>query len=144
MVTPGLPIATAFEIPLLAGNLICDRRLDDQDLLVFLGHRQVRQRRGRRGRADRDIDLVVLIGLGECRLGQIRLALVVLGDDDDLAAVDGHGALGGVFQAHAQAGFGLLGVSLQRAGFSVDQADLQVIRLRDASQQNGGHSRNDP
>ncbi len=35
-------------IPLLAGNLVRDRRLDDQDLLVFLGDREVRQGRGRR------------------------------------------------------------------------------------------------
>jgi len=77
-VTPGVGdrvlrgIAAGAEdvpVPLLAGNLVCDRRLDDQDLLVFLGDRKVGQRRGRRGRADGDIGLVVLIGLGECRLG---------------------------------------------------------------------------
>jgi len=42
------PGAEDVAIPLLAGNLIRDRRLDDQDFLVFLGDRQVRKGGGRR------------------------------------------------------------------------------------------------
>lgn len=114
-------------IPLLAGNLVRDRRLDDQDLLVLLGDRENGKRCGRRCRADRDIGLVVLIGFRERGLGEIGLALVVLGDDDDLAAVERHGALGGVFKTHLQAGLGLLGVGLERTGLAVDQRDLEVV-----------------
>ena len=114
-------------VPLVAGDLVGDRRLDDQDLLALLGDGQHRERRGRRGRADRERDAVVLVGFGERGLGDVGLALVVLGDDDDLAPVDRHRALGGVFEAHAQAGLGLLGVGLERAGLAVDQRDLQVF-----------------
>jgi hypothetical protein len=45
------------------------------------------------------MSIVVTIGLFEGGLGQIRLELVVLEDDLDLAAVDLHLALGRVFQA---------------------------------------------
>ena len=114
-------------VPLVAGDLVGDRRLDDQDLLALLGDRQHRERGGRRGRADRERDAVVLIGFGERGLGQVGLALVVLGDEHDLAPVDRHRALGGVFEAEAQAGLGLLGIGLERAGLAVDQRDLQVF-----------------
>src|ERR1700720_1321228 len=49
----------------------------------------------------------------------VRPALVVLGDDNDLAAVERHGALGGIFQSHAQTGFGLLGIGLERPGLAI-------------------------
>ena len=114
--------------------MVRHRWFDDQDLLVFFGHGQVGERR-RRGRcANRDIGLVVLIRLRKGCLGQVRLALIVLGDDDDLAPVQRHAALGGILKAHAQPGFGLLRISFQWAGLAIDQRDLQVVRLRGANQ----------
>jgi hypothetical protein len=43
-----------------------------------------------------------------------------------------------VFEAHHEAGLGLLGVSLQRAGEAADEGDLQVVRARRAG---GGDER---
>ena len=95
--------------------MICvgDRGLDDEDLLVLLGDRQHGDRRGGRGGADGDVGAVVLISLGERAFGEVGLALVVLGDDDDLAPVDLHRPLGGVFEPEPEARLGLLGVGLQ-------------------------------
>ena len=75
-------------VPLVAGDLVGDRRFDDEDLLVLLGDRQHGDGRRRRGGADRDVGVIVLIGLGERRLGEVGLALVVLDDDVELATVD--------------------------------------------------------
>ena len=97
---------------------------------MLLGDRQHGDRGGGRGGADRDIGAVVLIGFGERALGEVGLALVVLGDEDDLASVDRHRALGGVFEAEPEAGFGLLGVGLERAGAAVDQRDLEIVGAR--------------
>jgi hypothetical protein len=101
-------------VPLVAGDRVGHGGLDQQDLLVFLGHRQHGQRDARSGRADGQVGLVVGIGGGQQRLAQVRLALVVLLDDHELLAVDHHRAAGGVVQAHHQAGLGLLAVGLQR------------------------------
>ena len=95
---------------------------------MLLGDRQHRQRRRRRRGADGDVGAVVLIGLGQRGLGEVGLALVVLGDDDDLAPVDLHRPLGRVFEAEHEAGLGLFGVGLQRTGQAADQRDLQIGR----------------
>ena len=116
-------------VPFGAGDLVGDRRLDHENLLVLLGDRQHGERRGGRARADRDVGAVVLVGLGERGLGEIGLRLVVLGDDDDLAPVDLHRSLGRVFEPHHEAGLGLLGVGLQRAGEAADERDLQIVRF---------------
>jgi hypothetical protein len=81
---------------------------------IFLSppRREHRERRGRRGGADRERDAVVLLGFGERGLGDVRLGLVVLGDEDDLAPVTAIVPLGGVFEAQPQAGLGLLRVGL--------------------------------
>ena len=97
---------------------------------MLLGDRQHGDRGGRRGRADRDIRAVVLIGFGERDLGEIGLALVVLGDDDDLAPGDRHRALGRVFEAELEAGLGLLGVGLERTGAAINQCDLEIVGSR--------------
>ena len=115
-------------VPFVAGDLVGDRRLDDEDLLVLLGDRQHGDRRRRRGGADRDVGVVVLIGLGERGLGEVGLALVVLDDDVDLAPVDLHRALGRVFEAEPQPGLGLLGVGFERPGPAVDQRDIEIGR----------------
>ena len=94
---------------------------------MLLGDRQHGDGGRRRGRADGDVGAVVLVGLGQRGLGEIGLALIVLGDDDDLAAGDLHLALRRVFEPHAEAGLGLLGVGFQRAGAAVDQRDLEVV-----------------
>jgi hypothetical protein len=78
------------------------------------------------GRADRQVGLVVGVGGGQQALAQVGLALVVALDHGDLLAVHLHGAAGGVFQAHHQAGLGLLAIGLQRAGLAVDMGDLDV------------------
>ncbi len=112
-------------VPLVAGDLVGHGGLDDQELLVLLGNRQHGERRGRRGGADGDVDLVVAIGLLEGGLGEVGLELVVLQDDLDLAAVDFHRALGRVVQAEHEAGLGLARIGLERAGLAVDQGDLE-------------------
>ena len=94
---------------------------------MLLGDRQHGDRRGRGGGADGDVDAVVLVGLGERALGEVGLALVVLGDDDDLAPVDLHRSLGRVFEPELEAGLGLLGVGLQRAGQAIDEGDLEIV-----------------
>ena len=80
--------------------------------------------------ADGEIDLVVGIGGFEQRFGDVRLALVVLLQDHDLAAVEHHGAVGQVLEAHHQPGLGLLGISLERPGLAVDERDFEVRGLR--------------
>ena len=105
---------------------------------MLLGDRQHRDGRGGRGGADGDVDAVVLIGLGERALGEVGLALVVLGDDDDLAPVDLHRPLGRIFETEPEARLGLLGVGLQRAGQAVDEGDLEIVRGRRAG---GGDQR---
>ena len=84
-------------VPLVAGDLIGNRELDDEDLLVLLGHRQHCDGGGGRGSASGDIGAVILISFGKRAFGEVRLALVVLGDDGDLAPVDFHRPLGGVW-----------------------------------------------
>jgi hypothetical protein len=71
--------------------------------------------------------MVVLVGLGQGRFGEVGLALVVLDDDDDLASVDRHRPLGRVFEAEPETGLGLLGVGFERAGAAVDQGDSEVV-----------------
>jgi hypothetical protein len=71
-------------VPLVAGDRVGHGRLDQQDLLVFLGDRQHGQRDAGRRRADGEVDLVVGVGGGQQRLAQVGLALVVLLDHDDL------------------------------------------------------------
>jgi hypothetical protein len=66
----------------------------------------------------------------ERALGEVRLALIVLGQDDDLAAIDFHRPLGRIFEAQPEAGFGLFGVGLERTGAAMDQGDLQIVRSR--------------
>ena len=111
-------------VPLVAGDRIGHGRLDQQDLLVLLGHRQHGQRDRRCGRADGDVDLVVTIGRGQRGLAHIRLALIVLLDDHQLLAGHHHRAAGGVVQAHVEADDGLLSIGLQRAGLAGDDGDL--------------------
>ncbi len=119
-------------VPLVAGDRVGDRRLDQQDLLVLLGHRQQRQRDARRRRADGDVGLVVAVGGREQALADVGLALVVLLDHDDLLAGDGHRAAGGVVEAHHEAGLRLLAVGLERPGLAVDVGDADLaLRLRE-------------
>ena len=117
-------------VPLVAGDRVGDRGLDQQDLLVFLGDRQQRQRDARGRRADRDVGLVVAVGGGEQALADVGLALVVLLDHDDLLAGDHHRAAGRVVEAHHQAGLRLLAVGLERAGLAVDVGDADLLALR--------------
>jgi hypothetical protein len=105
-------------VPFVAGDGIGDRRLHDEELLILFGYRQHRQRRARGRRTDGERHLVVGIGLFEQRLREIGLALIVLGEDHDLAAVHRHRAAGQKFEAEHQAGLGLLGVGFQRPGAS--------------------------
>jgi hypothetical protein len=79
---------------------------------VLLGHRQHRDRRSGRGGADRDVGVVVFISLGKRAFGEIWLALIVLGYDDDLAPVDLHRPFGRVFEPELEPRLGLLGVGL--------------------------------
>ena len=103
-------------VPFIAGDGIRDRGLDQKDFLCILGDRKHGECRARRSSADGDIDIVVGIGLFQQRLGDVRLALVVLGNDHDLAAIKGHSAAGQIFEAEVEAGLGLLGVSFERPG----------------------------
>jgi hypothetical protein len=75
---------------------------------------------------DRDVGLVVAVGGGEQALADVGLALVVLLDDDDLLAGDGHRPAGGVVEAHHEAGLRLLAVRLERAGLAVDVGDADL------------------
>src|SRR3546814_17785452 len=50
-------------VPLFAGDGVGHRRLDDQDLLVFLGDRQHGARPARAGGADGELDVIVAVGL---------------------------------------------------------------------------------
>jgi hypothetical protein len=97
---------------------------------VLLGDRQHGDRRGQRRRADGDVGAVVLISLSERAFGEVRLALVVLNDDDDLAPVDFHRPLSGVFEAKLKTCLGLLGVGLQGTGQPVDEGDLEGVGAR--------------
>jgi hypothetical protein len=94
---------------------------------VLLGDGQHRKRGGGGGRADRDVGAVVLIGLDERALGEIGFALIVLGDDDDLAPVNLHRSLGRVFESEPEACLGLFRVGLERSGETTDQGDLQIV-----------------
>jgi len=113
--------------PVRNGDAVGHGRLHQQDLLVLLGHRQHGQRHRAGGGADGDVDLVVGVGRGQRRLAHVGLALVVLLDHHQLAAGHGHGAAGGVLQAHVEAHDGLLGVGFQRAGLAGDEGDLHVL-----------------
>ena len=57
-------------------------------------------------------------------MADVRLGLAVLLDDDQFVAVDRHGAAGGIFEAHGEAGERLFGVSFERARLVGDQRDL--------------------
>ena len=122
------PGAKDVAVPFVAGDLVGDSGLDDQDFLVLFGDRQHGDRGGRRGGADGDVGAVVLVSFRERALGEVGLALVVLRDDDDLAPVDFHRPLGRVFEPEPEARFGLLGVRLERTGEAADQGDLQIVR----------------
>ena len=131
-------------VPLLAGDRVGDRGLDQQDLLVLLGDRQQRQRDARRRRADRDVGLVVAVGGREQALADVGLALVVLLDDDDLLAGDGHRPAGGVVEAHHEAGLRLLAVRLERAGLAVDVGDADLaLALRHRQRRSERRERGD-
>jgi hypothetical protein len=56
--------------------------------------------------------------------------MIVLGDDDDLAPINLHRPLGGVFELELKAGLSLLGVGLQGAGATVDEGDLESVGRR--------------
>jgi hypothetical protein len=77
-----------------------------------------------------DVDLVVAERGCERRLGDVRLDLVVLFDDDELAAEHFHLAAGRVLKAHHQPGLRLLAVGFQRPGLAVDMRDLDFFCLR--------------
>ena len=101
-----------------------DRRLDDENLFVVQGDRQHRQRHRRAGAADRDVDAVVVISFVQEIAADVGFGLAVLLDDDELVAVNHHGAAGGVIQSHGEAGRRLFGVGLERAGLVGNQRDL--------------------
>ncbi|MNI55710.1 hypothetical protein D3C73_1106750 [compost metagenome] len=86
-------------VPLVTGDGVCHGGFDQQDLFVLFGDGQHGQRDAGRGRADGNVGVVVSIGRGQLRAGDIRFALVVFFDDTDLAAGHGHRALRGVLQA---------------------------------------------
>src|SRR6185312_13741418 len=65
-------------VPLVAGDRVGDRGLDEQDLLVLLGDRQHRQRDTGRRRPDGEVGLVVAVRRREQALADVGLALVVL------------------------------------------------------------------
>src|ERR1017187_4093273 len=115
-------------VPLVAGDRVGHGRLDDEDLLVLLGHRQHRERDARARRPDSEVGLVVREGRRELGLAHVGLALAVLLDHDQLVAVDHHRAAGPVFQTHHQTGLGLLGIGLERPRLVVDVGDLDVLR----------------
>src|SRR5213079_1314360 len=99
-----------------------------------------RQGDTRRRRADRDVGLVVAVGGGEQALADVGLALVVLLDDDDLLARDGHRPAGGVVEAHHEAGLRLLAVRLERTGLAVDVGDADLalaLRERERRRERG-------
>ena len=127
-------------VPLLAGDRIGHRRLDQQDLLVLFGHRQHGQRHAGGGRADSQIGLVV--GVGGCQQGlaQIGLALVVLLDHHEFLAGHHHGAAGRVVETHHEAGRGLLAVGFERPGLAVDMGDPDFLGLRQCQRRSQGAS----
>ena len=128
-------------VPLVAGDGVGHGGLHQQDLLVFLGHGQQGQGHAAGGGADGDVGLVVRVGRGQQALAQVRLALVVLLDHDELLAIDGHAAAGGVVQAHHQAGLGLLAIGLQRTRLAVHvgNADFTGLRERGGRKCGGGN-----
>ena len=116
-------------VPLVASDGISRSGLYQQDLFVFLGHGQQRQRHaGRRG-PHGDIGLVIRVGRCQQALAQVGLALVVPLDHHDFFAVDGHGAAGGVVQAHHQAGLRLLAIGFERTGLAVNVGYADFTRL---------------
>jgi hypothetical protein len=84
------------------------RRLERGDTVaperIVLRHRQHGQRYATAGAADRQVRVIVTVGLLQQRAAEVGLELAVLLDDGDLAAGDGVAALGGVLQPTAEAG----------------------------------------
>jgi hypothetical protein len=93
----------------------------------LLGDRQHRQRGAGGGCSDRQVDLIVDIGLFEQRFGDVRFALIVFGEDHDLAAVQRHRAAGEKLKTEREPDLGLLCVSLQRAGFARYQCNFDIL-----------------
>ncbi len=124
-------------VPFVARDRIGHGRLDDQDLLVFLGYRQHRQRHAGRGRADGDVGLVVLERRLEQGLAYVGLALVVFQQHYDLVAVDLHRAAGRVIEAQHEAGLGLLGIGFEEPGLVGDQGNFDIFGMHGARNSNG-------
>ena len=120
------PGAEDVAVPFAAGDRIGHGGFDDQDALVFFGHGQHRQRDARTGRPDGDMRAVIAEGLRQQGAAQIGAKLAVIFHDADRLAVDLHRAAGGVFQPQHQAGLGLGGIGLQRAGAVVDMGDADL------------------
>ncbi|MNZ91692.1 hypothetical protein D3C78_1106860 [compost metagenome] len=118
-------------VPLVTGDRVGHGRLDQQDLLVLLGHGQHGQRHARSAGPHGDVGLVIRVGRGQLALAQIGLALVVFLYHHQLLAGHRHAAARGVFQAHHQAGLGLLAIGLERAGLAVDVGNADFARLRE-------------
>ena len=116
-------------VPLVARDGVGHSGLHQQNLFVFLGHGQHGKRNARRRGAHGDVCLVVRVGGGQQALAQVGLALVVPLDHHDFFAVDGHGAAGGVVQAHHQAGLRLLAIGFERAGLAVNVGYADFARL---------------
>ena len=130
-------------VPFVAGDAIGHGGLNQQQLFVFLSHRQHGQRHGTAGGAHREIHFVVCIGGGQGSLAHVGLALVVFLNHHNLAARHLHGATGRIFQAHLETHDGLLGIRLQRTGFAGEQSNFHIwlgLRLRTQSQHRSHHT----
>ena len=114
-------------VPLVTGDGVGHSGLYQQDFFVFFGHWQHGQGYGGGCGAHGQIGFVVAVSGGQQALAQVRLALVVFFNHDQLFASDHHGAAGGVVQAHHETGGGLLAIGLQRAGFAVNVGDLDFF-----------------
>ena len=126
-------------VPVLAGDAVGHGRLDDQDLLELLGHREDREGRRARCRPHDEVDLVVPIELGHLLLRDVGLQLVVLDQDFDLPPEHGVGAARPVLQAELEAVDRLLRVNLERPGQALHEPDPD--RCLGSSRAGGEHDR---
>jgi hypothetical protein len=143
MKTPGLATARALAmaswlevragpehvaVPVLPGDAVGHRRLDDQHLLELGGHRQHRDGRCAGRRAHHQVHLVVGVELGDLLLRHVGLELVVLLEDLDLAPQQLLLPRGRVLEAQVEAAPHLLGVDLVdlRPCEALHQADLDT------------------